>query len=446
MHIYDSMCATVKSAGERRGAMMMVLPVDHPDIEEFITVKTKQGELTNANLSIAITDEFMEALEHNDYFGLRFEGKVYKSILASELWDKIMSTTWDWAEPGVLYIDRINKENNLWYCETITATNPCSEQPLPANNACLLASQNYVKYLVPANDTGGVYFNIKQFTRDTGLTVRFLDAIIDNTIYPLEIQEQEVKSKRRMGIGVTGVANALVILGHEYGSKQFLSTFAYLQEFQRDAAYTESVLLAKEKGAFPLFDRQLYGQSKFIKTLPVGIQTLISTYGIRNSHLLSVAPTGTISLCADNISSGIEPVFSLQATRTILTPSGPIQEDTSDYAYRVHGVSGKTANQLTPDEHLSVLAVAQKYCDSAVSKTCNIGDDVSYDEFKEVYRNAYRLGAKGATTFRASGKRLGILNATPVSAESDQVQEEFAVEDFGLACSIDPSTGQKNCG
>lgn len=447
MHIYDATCATVKSAGERRGAMMFVLRVDHPDIEEYIAVKTQPGVLTNANLSIAVTKEFMQAVESGGDFNLTFEGRVYRTVKAAELWDKIMQATWDWAEPGVLFIDRINEANNLWYCETISATNPCAEQPLPENGACLLGSFNLVKYVY--EDRGIWKFDYELFRTDIPLAVEFLDSVIDNTIYPLEAQRQEALSKRRMGIGVTGVANAIERLGYEYGSPGFLNELANILTVLRDAAYIASARLAKDKGAFPLFDAQKYLMGEFAMTLPSPVRLLIGTYGLRNSHLLSIAPTGTISLCADNVSSGIEPVFTHEYNRVINTVDGQITETVQDYAYRVWGIKGKTVPELKPEDHIRVLAVAQKYVDSAVSKTVNVGAEVTYDEFKDVYLAAYRAGAKGCTTFRANGKRMGILQESPKEEVGTIPPSETTPDpelSEGSACTFDPTTGQRTCG
>lgn len=280
------------------------------------------------------------------------------------------------------------------------------------------------------------------------LSVELLDSVIDNTIYPLEDQKQEALNKRRMGIGLTGVANAIERLGYPYGSEGFITEFEKVMTVLRDSAYLASVFLAKEKGAFPLFDAQKYLQSNFVQTLPDTIKTLIATYGIRNSHLISIAPTGTISLCADNVSSGIEPVFTHEYQRTINTVDGQVTESVSDYAYREWGVKGRTAMELKPLEHIGVLAVAQKYCDSAVSKTINIGDEVAYDEFKDVYMAAYDSGAKGATTFRSSGKRMGILtiNQEEVKHDTEGNQGTFEItENGGEACTFDVTTGRKTC-
>ena len=307
MNVFDAVCGTISSAGHRRGAQMGVLRVDHPDIEEFIRAKNNSTDLTNFNVSVGITDKFMEAVKTDSDFDLVFEGTIYNTISARALWDDILRSTWDWAEPGILFIDRINNKNNLRYCETIAATNPCGEQPLPPNGACLLGSFNLTKYIVKINDK--YVFNINQLRNDIPYVVRAMDNVIDRAVYPLTQQEQEAKSKRRMGLGVTGVANAIEALGFEYGSSAFITQLETIMEVIRDTAYKSSISLALEKGPFPLFD-QRYLDSDFAKTLPDDIRQDISSYGIRNSHLLSVAPTGTISLSADNVSSGIEPVFS----------------------------------------------------------------------------------------------------------------------------------------
>ena len=444
MNVFDAVCGTISSAGHRRGAQMGVLRVDHPDIEEFVRAKNNSTDLTNFNVSVGITDKFMEAVKTDSDFDLVFEGLVYNTISARALWDDILRSTWDWAEPGILFIDRINKKNNLNYCETIAATNPCGEQPLPPNGACLLGSFNLTKYIVKINDK--YVFNINQLRNDTTHVVRAMDNVVDRAVYPLEEQELEAKSKRRMGLGVTGVANAIEALGFEYGSSGFITQLEMIMETLRDTAYKTSISLALEKGPFPLFD-QRYLDSDFAKTLPDDIRQDISQYGIRNSHLLSVAPTGTISLSADNVSSGIEPVFSYYYDRTIITFDGPKTERVEDYGYRVFGVKGRTADDLSVFDHVKVLNAASKYVDSACSKTCNVGDDVSWEDFKDVYMQAYEGGASGCTTFRASGKRYGILNASSVE---DVVEEEIIenTKDFvdeGTACYYDMETGLRKC-
>lgn len=415
MHIFNSVCGTVSSAGNRRGAMMGVLRVDHPDIEEFIEAKTIPGNLTNFNISVGVTDEFMCAVATDSYFELKHNGNVYRTVKAKSLFDKIMRATYDWAEPGILFLDTINEMNNLWYCEDIAATNPCGEQPLPPNGACLLGSFNLTK-----SGVGGMVEAMPD-------VVRAMDNVIDRTIYPLEQHKHEAQAKRRLGLGVTGLANYIESsYGHPYGSPEFLEHARDIFSVLRDTAYLASIELAKEKGPFPLFDRDKYCSGKYFNTLPADIQDGIYKHGIRNSHLISFAPTGTISLTAGNVSSGIEPVFSHEHTRAMRTADGDVTVTIKDYAYDTEGVEGRTANECTIENHLDVLELASKYSDSAVSKTINVGDNVTWNEFKDIYMDAWERGCKGVTTFRAAGKRFGILND-------------------GAACYIDPETGDKEC-
>jgi ribonucleoside-diphosphate reductase alpha chain len=423
---------------------MGVLRVDHPDIEKFIEAKANDDQYTQFNLSVAVTDKFMEAVENGGQFELVFDGRVYSRVDARYLYDKIMRATWDWAEPGILFIDRINEENNLNYCETIAATNPCGEQPLPPYGACLLGSFNLVKYLDLGleeidNQPEGVAvdleyrFDYEQLKKDVAVVVRAMDNVIDNTTFPLPEQAHEAASKRRMGLGVTGEANAIEALGYPYGSEEYLATMERIHKLLANEAYRTSAVLAAEKGAFPLYDKR-YLDGEFIKRLDDDVVELITNYGVRNSHLLSIAPTGTISLCADNVSSSIEPVFSYGYDRTINTDDGPVIERVADYGYRELGVSGVTTDRLSPDQHLDVLAVATKWSDSAVSKTINVGDDVTWEEFKHIYIKAWKMGCKGVTTFRAAGKRYGVLN----KATEEQKEE-------ATACYIDINTGKKSC-
>lgn len=434
MDIYNSICGTIASAGHRRGAQMGVLRVDHPDIEEFIHAKRNDNKLTRFNISVGVTDPFMQAVKNGTDFSLKWRGKVQRKVDARTLWDAVMRSTWDWAEPGVLFIDRINQMNNLWYCETIAATNPCGEQPLPPYGACLLGSFNLVKYV-----TEDRQFNYEQFIQDIPNVVRAMDNIIDVGIYPLPQQEQEGKSKRRMGLGVTGLANALERMGYSYGSEEFIEHMNNILVTLMSYTYEASTELAKEKGVFPLFDADKYLQGKFIVQMPMYVKELIAKNGIRNSHLLSIAPTGTISLAADNVSSGIEPVFTYEYQRTIQQFDEPIIETVQDYGYRVWGQKGKTASQVTLKEHVDVLTHAQQYVDSSVSKTCNVGSDVSWDEFKSGYMMAYDGGAKGCTTYRASGKREGIFKEVEPTSEKEYIDDEDSV------CVIDPITGQPTC-
>ena len=433
MGIFDSICQTIASSGHRRGAQMGVLRIDHPDILEFIRAKRNSDKLTGFNISVGITDAFMEALINETEYDLYFDNIHRGTLNAKEVWDEIMQSTWDWAEPGVLFIDRIQEMNNLFYCETISATNPCGEQPLPPYGACLLGSFNLTQYIKEemVNRETMKSFNFPQFKKDIYDVVRAMDNVIDRTIYPLKEQEDEAKDKRRMGLGVSGLANAGEIMGMPYASKEFMTWAEKVFACLRDNTYKASALLAKEKGTFPAY-REDYLKSNYVRTLPASVFKEIREYGIRNSHLTSIAPTGTISLVSDNISGGIEPVFSHHYDRTIQTFERERVERVEDYAYS-KGVEGRTANDISVQEHLAVLLLAQHYIDSACSKTCNVGDDVTYEEFKQVYVDAWKGRAKGCTTFRISGKRFGILKTVE--------KEEAPVE----ACFIDPESGQKEC-
>ena len=445
MGIFDAVCSTIASAGNRRGAQMGVLRVDHPDIYEFIRAKRNSDKLTGFNISVGVTDKFMEAVTAGETeFDLVFEGEVYETINPQDLWNELMESTWDWAEPGILFIDRIQEMNNLFYCEEIAATNPCGEQPLPPYGACLLGSFNLTCYVE------GGEFDYTQFRKDIPHIVRAMDNVIDRTIYPLKAQADEAKNKRRMGLGITGLANAGEMLGHPYGSKEFLDWAEEIFKILRNGTYSASADLAAEKGSFPMY-RPDYLRSEFVKRLPRRLKEKIRDQGIRNSHLTSIAPTGTISLVSDNVSGGIEPVFSHYYDRSIKYTDERGFEQTrvervEDYAY-AHGVEGVPSHELSVFDHLSVLALAQYYVDSAVSKTCNVGEEVSFEDFKDVYVSAWKQGCKGCTTFRASGKRFGILNA-PVEAEAKgESQTEEISEEGGKveACFIDPTTGQASC-
>ena len=437
MALFDALCQTVSSAGHRRGAQMGVLRVDHPNIEDYIRAKHNSDKLTAFNLSIAITDKFMQAVVDDTTFDLVWEGKTYKTVQAKALYELIMRSTHSWSEPGFLFIDRINDANNLNYIETISASNPCGEQPLPPNGVCLLGSFNLTKYVVKdESDSGEVYFsfNYDLLKRDIPIVVRAMDQVVEQGNFPLPEQEEEGLSKRRMGLGVTGVANAVEACAGPYGSPEFLSMYEGIAELMRDEVYLASSLLAKEFGSFPAYDKELYSKGEFYNTLPDFVKESIQENGLRNSHLLSIAPCGTISLCANNVSGGIEPVFSLGYTRTVQTVDGPTYEDVVDYGYKEFGVKGKIAADCTPDEHLAVLALATKYVDSAVSKTINVSADIKWDDFKDIYIKAWRLGCKGVTTFNPGGERFGILNETAKEEPSAQ------------ACYVDPETGHRSCG
>ena len=433
MRIFDAVCAAVSSAGHRRGAQMGVLRIDHPDIERFIHAKQDRVSLTNFNLSVAITDKFMQALKADGNFDLGFDGEVHRSIPARNLWDMLMRSTWDWAEPGNLFINTINKWNNLYWLEYIAATNPCGEQPLPPFGACLLGSFNLVQYL---KWTGTKYeFQWDYFKASIPTVIRAMDNVIDRTIYPLKEQEFEAKAKRRMGVGITALANCLEAMGLPYGSDGFIDYEGQILEVLRDGSYNASSDLAIEKGHFPLFDKDKYSEALFIKTLPEELQEKIYKNGTRNSHLLPIAPTGTISFTAGNVSSGIEPAYDYEYKRNVETFEGKQEYTISDFAYREMEVKGRTVvnGEITADEHLAVLATAQKYVDSAVSKTINIAAGANFEDFKEVYIKAYDLGCKGCTTYRVDGERESIMSA--IEEKTENV----------AACYIDPTTGRKEC-
>lgn len=410
---------------------MGVLRVDHPDIEEFIRAKQNSTSLTGFNISVAVTDEFMHAVQQDREFALRFDGHVYRTVRARDLWEMLMRSTYDWAEPGVLFIDRILEMNNLWYCETIAATNPCGEQPLPPYGACLLGSFNLPKYLNRSSPSSKWEFDYEQFHLDIAPVVRAMDNVVDRARYPLHEQEQEAQRKRRMGLGVTGLANTLEAMGHPYGTPDFIRGMSIILGSLRNEAYRASARLAAEKGAFALYDPVKYLGGEFVQTLPEDVLDEIRANGIRNSHLLSIAPTGTISLTADNVSSGVEPVFSYEVTRKILYKDGERLETIQDYGVANLGCRGKTTADCSIDDHLRVLITASKYVDSAVSKTCNVPHNIAWEDFKNVYVRAWEAGCKGCTTYRVGGKREGILEAADTAEP--------------MACTVDPATGERSC-
>ena len=435
MGIYDAICQASASAGHRRGAQLASLRVDHPDIEEFVQAKHDQHTLTSMNISVAVTDEFMQALERDDDFPLKFNGRVYKYVSARLLWEKIMRSTWDWAEPGVLFVDTINKKNNLRSIENIRTTNPCGEIPLPPNGSCLLGSFNLVKYL--REDGDSLRFDYESFKSDIPIVLRALDNVIDKTLYPLEEQEKEMKSKRRIGIGVTGLANAIETMGHPYGSQPFLEVLRKIMGTLRDTLYRTSIDLAKEKGPFPLFKADDFCLSEFVCKLPTDIQEGIREHGIRNSHLLAIAPTGTISLTADNVSSSIEPVFAKNVERTYQTEEGAKTTVLDDYAWSRWGTVPKTADEVSAEEHLKVLAYTQEFVDQACSKTVNMDSTMQWEDFKSLYLRAWRLGCKGLSTFNKDGKRMGILKSKDDGKDKEDAKAK--------ACILDPETGIKTC-
>lgn len=432
MRIFNEVCLCTSSAGHRRGAQMGVLRVDHPDIEEFIHAKQNNTALTGFNISVAVTDAFMKAVDLNNDFNLTFKGTIYRTVRARDLWEKIMRSTWDWAEPGVLFIDRMNEMNNLYYCEEIATTNPCSEQPLPPYGACLLGSFNLVKYLTRGENDDDYSFDYEAFKRDIPVVVRAMDNVVDAAIYPLPEQGHEERTKRRMGLGVTGLANTIEALGHAYGTPDFLTIEEEILFTLCNESYKSSALLAHEKGPFLQFDRDKYCAGKFISNLPEETQELIYANGIRNSHLTSIAPTGTISMCADNVSSGLEPVFSYTTKRNINTPEGPVLATIEDYGLAYLGVRGKLSKDVTAQEHVDVLTTAQYWVDSSVSKTINMTGSMPWEDFKDVYTQAWKGGCKGASTFNSDGKRMALLTGEDDTSDAQ--------------CTIDLTTGKKECG
>ena len=450
MPIFNEVCKVTSSAGNRRGAQMGVLRIDHPDVLKFIHSKHNADRLTGFNISLAITDEFMEALAAGRTFRTRFDGRTYNELDATETWEALMRSTWDWAEPGVLFIDRINSMNNLWYCEEIAATNPCGEQPLPPFGACLLGSFNVVQYL-SKDQEGRYHFDWDQLEADVPHVVRAMDNVVDRSLYPLIEQAAEARSKRRMGLGVTGLANALEAMGHEYGSIGFVGFEARLLAFIARHCYVASAKLAEEKGAFPLYDER-YLQGKFVRSLDADVQELISRHGIRNSHLTSIAPTGTISLAADNVSSSIEPVYRYHQERTVLMDAGRQTVDLYDYGFANLKVRGRRTSmgEVTARQHVDVLVTAQRHVDSAVSKTVNCDGSMPWEDFKNVYQSAYELGAKGCTTFNKDGKRAGLFREhhedrdMPFPGENTLAMTGV-VGDVGASCDFDPATGRRSC-
>lgn len=443
MGIWNAGCETIMSAGERRGAMMGVLWVHHPDIMTFIRSKQDQKSLTNFNISVACTEEFMNAVKGDTNYPLRFDGRVVGSLRALDVWAAIMEGNWDWAEPGVLFPDTANRMNPLYYCEYLSSSNPCAEQWLPPNGACLLSHHNQVKYLTPRYrkaDNSSHEIDYDHLRHDVDLNVRACDNVFERTVYPLPAQKAEALAKRRMGIGITGIANALEVCGHRYASDGYLQEQGKILETIRDQAYRTSIEMARVKGSFPLFDADKWLASGFAQTLPDEIRYGIKKHGLRNGVMLSIAPVGTTSVCADNVSSGIEAPPVIEQLRTILMPSGPVTVPLNDWAFEEHGIRCKTAMECSAEDHVRVLCEAQKYVDNSISKTVNVrgaktsppGDgEMSFKEFKELYMMAYDGGAKGCATFNSNGKRAGVI----VERKDEQG-----------TCSIDPVTGVKTCG
>lgn len=442
MRIWDAMCATIMSTGARRGAMIGSLRCDHPDIEDFIDAKRRPGELQHFNLSVQVSDAFMQAVERDESWALVFpddglEGeaatetvrrrwsgydgevacRVFRRVGARELWQRIMRAAYDTAEPGVLFVDRINRLNNLYWREYITTTNPCGEIPLPPYGACDLGSINLTRF-VRDPFTPRARFDLAAIGETAALATRLLDNAIDRSWFPLEAQAQQAHGSRRIGLGVTGLADALIMLGLHYGEVRAREAASGVLQAICHSAYRSSIRLAQEKGSFPFLERERYLQGAFVRTLPEDIREGIAAHGIRNSHLTAIAPTGTISLLAGNLSSGIEPVFDFRYRRRVLDRSGEYRSfEVEDCAWRQWRQQGGDkrpdyfvdARALPPQAHLDMQAALQPYIDNAISKTINVPEDYPFEDFRSLYESAYHKGVKGCTTFRPTPLRSGVL-------------------------------------
>jgi len=433
MRIWDAMCATLLSTGARRGAMMATLRCDHPDIEAFIDAKRDSHVLRHFNLSVLVTDAFMDAVQRDDDWALVFpleDGvaagvetvkrsgsgnsapvhcRVYRRVRARALWDRLMRATYEYAEPGVLFIDRINQFNNLWYREQISSSNPCGEIPLPPYGACDLGSINLTAFVhEPFGDKARL--DLDSIRNIAAVAVRMMDNVIDASQFPLEKQAAQARGTRRIGLGFTGLADTLIMLGLRYDEAPARRLAADIMQAICHTAYRTSIALAGEKGVFPFFEREKYLQGKFVQSLPRDIQDEIARHGLRNSHLTAIAPTGTISLLANNISSGLEPVYQFSLTRRVLELDGHYTEHPlTDYALQRWREQRGAENPpsafvdtraLNPAAHLGMQAALQPFVDNSISKTINVPRDYRFEDFKEIYQQAYRLGLKGCTTFR----------------------------------------------
>ncbi len=435
MDVWDAMCRTIMSAGARRGAMMATMRCDHPDIEAFIAAKQDSARLRMFNLSVLVTDAFMQAVRDDAPWDLQFDGRVFHTLPARDLWNRIMRATYDYAEPGVIFIDRINQMNNLRYAETIAATNPCGEQPLPPYGACLLGSINLAR-LVDAPLTPDAHLDMAALDDLVRIAVRMMDNVVDASRFPLPQQAREAQAKRRIGLGVTGLADALMMLGLRYGAPDAVEQTRQWMHAIARAAYLASADLAREKGAFPLFDADEFLASGFMARMDADVRETIARHGIRNALLTSIAPTGTISLYAGNVSSGIEPVFAHAYTRKVLQKDGSRrEEEVVDYAVglwrEMHGDAPlpdwfADAQTLAPMDHVAMQAAAQEWVDSSISKTINVPEDIGFEAFKDVYLAAWDQGCKGCTTYRpnaVTGSVLSISDKTEAAPEPDRGAE-----------------------
>jgi ribonucleoside-diphosphate reductase alpha chain len=428
MDVWDAMCRTIMSAGARRGAMMGTLRCDHPDIEEFIEAKRDPRRLRNFNLSVLVTDPFMAAVKAGDDWPLVFAGRTYKVIKAKALWTQIMHATYDVAEPGVIFIDRINRLNPLANCETISCTNPCGEQPLPPYGACLLGSLNLTRFVHNAFENEA-RLDVVALQEAAHVAIRLLDDVVDVSNYPLPQQRAEALNKRRLGLGVTGLADALFMCGLRYGSPAAAIATSQWMKAIKNASLQASSALASEKGSFPLFEAAAYLDTAYGRSLDDSQRGMIARQGLRNGLLTSVAPTGTISLVAGNVSSGIEPIFALTYDRRILEADGSARtvrmEDHAYHLWRIKAGAGAdipaslvTAAVLTPSEHLAMQAAAQAHVDSSISKTINVPEDLPFADFVHVYEEAHALGLKGCTTFRPNAVTGSILSVQQTEDKS----------------------------
>lgn len=452
MRIWNAMCATMLSTGARRGAMMGILRCDHPDIEEFVTAKSDPKELRHFNVSVLVTDEFMQAVKNNDVWELVFpleenenekevtlrhwsggsqkvKCRIVKRLKARELWQKIIKSAYDYAEPGVVFEDTINRQNNLWYREWIDATNPCGEIPLPAYGACNLGAINLTQFILNpyASNASLAWDKIKNTTM---IATRFLDNVINVSRYPLKAQKAEAMGTRRIGLGVTGLADIFVMLGMRYGSPESLQLASRVMKLISETTWQTSIELAKERDSFPFFEAEKYLQGEFVKQLPEEIRQGIQKNGVRNSHHNTIAPTGTISLLANNVSNGIEPVFSMHYERSVRSSNGNMLKfAVKDYALRLWETQPRDSKlppawtdsqSLTPENHLQIQAAVQPFIDNAISKTINIPVDFPFEKLSEVYTKAYQLGLKGCTIFRPNPTTGSVLTATMPEDETDR--------------------------